>query len=268
MDREISDIYITNNHEIFSLLETNRKISKNKKLEESILEKGILRPIAVNSMMQIIDGQHRYSIAKKYNLDIPYYVTMNKEMNDIIEINNTVHKWTLKDYINKYVAEGNLEYINLQRIMKTNKKISNSDMVSVAMGSWYKKTKLLTEVKKGNFKFYNYEQFLNVLQEYEIFLNNTQIKEVGSVFQAYFEISTIVKFDQEWFIKKVNELEIDKKIMGLKKTERILRCFLDAYNHNLQAISKRDRVINWELDLKHQIIIKDELKAERLNHNL
>ncbi|MGO3792717.1 MAG: ParB N-terminal domain-containing protein, partial [Enterococcus gilvus] len=132
MDREISDIYITNNHEIFSLLETNRKISKNKKLEESILEKGILRPIAVNSMMQIIDGQHRYSIAKKYNLDIPYYVTMNKEMNDIIEINNTVHKWTLKDYINKYVAEGNLEYINLQRIMKTNKKISNSDMVSVA----------------------------------------------------------------------------------------------------------------------------------------
>ena len=268
MDREISDIYVTNNYDVFSLLESNRKISNNKKLEKSILEKGILRPIAVNSLMQIIDGQHRFNIAKKNKLEIPYYVTMNKEMNDIIEINNTVHKWTLNDYINKYVSEGHPEYIKLQKVMKLHKKISNVDMVSVAMGSWHKKSKLINNVKKGDFKFYNYDQFLIVLQDYEEFLRSTQIKEVGSVFQAYFEISSIKKFNQAWFIKKVNELEMDRKIIGLKKTDRILRCFLETYNHNLQGKSKRNSSIDWELDTKHQIIIRESLKVERLNGSL
>lgn len=268
MDREISDIYETNNYDMFSLLETNRRISKNKKLEHSILKKGVLRPIAINSKMQIIDGQHRYSIAKKYKLTLPYYVSMNKEMNDIIEINNTVHKWTLNDYINKYTADGNIEYIKLKKLMNSHRKISNVDMVSVAMGSWHKQSKLLNNVKNGNFKFYNFDEFLVIIHEYEDFLVNTQIKEMGSVFQAYFEISSIDKFDQSWFIKKVNETEVNRKIIGLKKTERILKCFLEAYNHNLQVVSKKRNAIDWELDLKHQVIVKEKLKNERLNSML
>lgn len=266
MDREISDIYVTNNYDLFSLLETNRTIKKNKKLELSILEKGILRPIAVNSLMQVIDGQHRYSIARKYNLPLPYYVTMNKEMDDIIEINNTVHRWGLKDYINKYVEEGNIEYINLQKIMNRQAKIANADLISSAMGSWTKRTKLVTEAKKGNFKFYNYEAFLKVVQDYEMFLKYTQIKEFGSVFQAYFEISSVKKFNQEWFINKINELEIDKKILGIKKTDRILKAFLETYNHNLQNESRENNRILWSLDLKHNVIIDEELKNERLNN--
>ncbi|MDT2641004.1 ParB N-terminal domain-containing protein [Enterococcus dongliensis] len=265
MDREISDIYETNNYDMFTLLETNRKISKNQKLEHSILKKGILRPIAVNSKMQIIDGQHRYSIAKKHKLTLPYYVTMNKEMNDIIEINNTVHKWTLNDYINKYVTDGNIEYIKLKKLMETHRKISNADMVSAAMGSWYKQSKLLNNVKNGSFKFYNFDEFLVIVQGYEELLRNTQIKEMRSVFQAYFKISSIDKFNQSWFIKKINETEVNRKIIGLKKTERILKCFLEAYNSNLQAVSKRRNAIDWELDLKHRVIIKDKLKTERLN---
>ena len=92
-----------------SAFKSNREVTLNKKLENSILQKGIIRPIIVNSTMQIIDGQHRYSIARKYGLPV-YYVSVNKEMNDIIKINNTACKWRVIDYINKYVILGNEEY--------------------------------------------------------------------------------------------------------------------------------------------------------------
>lgn len=110
----MSDIYITEEYEMFSFLRSNREVTLNKKLENSILQKGIIRPIIVNSTMQIIDGQHRYSIARKYGLPVPYYVSVNKEMNDIIKINNTACKWRVIDYINKYVILGNEEYKKLK----------------------------------------------------------------------------------------------------------------------------------------------------------
>lgn len=265
MDREISDIYVTNNYNLFSLLETNRLISKNKRLENSILEKGILRPIAVNSMMQIIDGQHRFSIAKKWGLEIPYYVTMNKAMNDIIHINNTANKWVLHDYINKYAKDNNPEYLKLQEIMNRNPNISHGDLISTAMGSWTKKSKLINTTKLGNFKFYNYPEFLIVLSEYEEFIKTTSIKDVGGVFQAYYAMASIKKYDAEWLTRKVNELEVNRKILGVRKTNTILRAFLEAYNHNLQLESKRDRAIKWELDLKHNAIVLEDLNQLRIN---
>ena len=153
MDREMSDIYITEEYEMFSFLRSNREVTLNKKLENSILQKGIIRPIIVNSTMQIIDGQHRYSIARKYGLPVPYYVSVNKEMNDIIKINNTACKWRVIDYINKYVILGNEEYKKLKDLHIENNKIPLVELVSVCMGSWTRQNKMMTEVKNGMFSF-------------------------------------------------------------------------------------------------------------------
>lgn len=162
----MSDIYITEEYEMFSFLRSNREVTLNKKLENSILQKGIIRPIIVNSTMQIIDGQHRYSIARKYGLPVPYYVSVNKEMNDIIKINNTACKWRVIDYINKYVILGNEEYKKLKDLHIENNKIPLVELVSVCMGSWTRQNKMMTEVKNGMFSFYNYEELKNLLNEY------------------------------------------------------------------------------------------------------
>lgn len=99
-DKILSDIFLTEDYSQFKFLVGNRKVGINRKLEKSILDKGILKPIAVNSNMEIIDGQHRFVIAKLHNLSIPYYVTITKNLDEIIELNNTSVNWTIRDYIN------------------------------------------------------------------------------------------------------------------------------------------------------------------------
>ncbi|MDT3506176.1 hypothetical protein NPQ23_00730 [Enterococcus faecalis] len=57
MDREMSDIYITEEYEMFSFLRSNREVTLNKKLENSILQKGIIRPIIV----KLHNADHRWA---------------------------------------------------------------------------------------------------------------------------------------------------------------------------------------------------------------
>jgi hypothetical protein len=268
MDREIGDVYVTKEYNLFSFLETNREVIRNKKLEDSILKNGILKPIAVNSTMQIIDGQHRYSIAKKYELEIPYYVTINKAMNDIIQINNTTSKWNVMDYINKFVLDEHEEYKKLKQIIEEYDKIPLEELVSVGMGSKSKRHKLITKVKNGEFEFYNYHEFLIILKNYSELLRMTQIKNISAVFQAYFNLSSIKKYDQKWFVKKVNGLEVDRKILGIRKSEKVFAIFLEAYNHNLKQISKNGKAINYELDLAHNPIVHDDIEYNRIDQSL
>lgn len=261
----MSDIYITEEYEMFSFLRSNREVTLNKKLENSILQKGIIRPIIVNSTMQIIDGQHRYSIARKYGLPVPYYVSVNKEMNDIIKINNTACKWRVIDYINKYVILGNEEYKKLKDLHIENNKIPLVELVSVCMGSWTRQNKMMTEVKNGMFSFYNYEELKNLLNEYNDLKKNTQIKDAGAVFQAYFNLSSIMKYNQKWFIKKVNGLEISRKVLGIRQPEKVLKLFLETYNDNLKKNSNINHDMRYHLDLKHRAVIDDEINFKRVD---
>ena len=43
---------------------------------------------------------------------------------------------------------------------------------------------------------------------------------MGAVFQAYFNLSSIMKYNQKWFIKKVNGLEISRKVLGIRQPEK------------------------------------------------
>lgn len=62
---------------------------------------------------------------------------------------------------------------------------------------------------------------------------NTQIKDAGAVFQAYFNLSSIMKYNQKWFIKKVNGLEISRKVLGIRQPESF-KIILETYNDNLK----------------------------------
>ncbi|MCB8507070.1 hypothetical protein KMA53_01040, partial [Enterococcus faecalis] len=63
--------------------------------------------------------------------------------------------------------------------------------------------------------------------------------------------------------KKVNELEIERKILGIRQTERILKIFIETYHHNLGINSKKR--ISYDLDLKRYPVIKGEINYTRVN---
>lgn len=68
--------------------------------------------------LDILDGQHRFFIAKQLKRPVFYIlVTEEKSMPDIAKINSNVEKWKSEDFINCYVQFGNDHYIKLQQFL-------------------------------------------------------------------------------------------------------------------------------------------------------
>lgn len=259
-DKILSDIFLTEDYSQFKFLVGNRKVGINRKLEKSILDKGILKPIAVNSNMEIIDGQHRFVIAKLHNLSIPYYVTITKNLDEIIELNNTSVNWTIRDYINKYVHDENNTYIELDKFILRYPFISVSDLIYALNGRLRGTGKVLEKVKDGSFKIKDSNNFEKIVESYSEFVTATQIKPASILFLAYFNLATVEKFDNDWLIKKANELELKRKVMGIRKLDRVLHLYLETYNHNL--MESKNRYINYRLTTKRAI----ELLEPRLDY--
>lgn len=85
-------------------------IKKHKKLEESMKKYGFLAefPIIVfrdsKGDLIVIDGQHRLAIAEKLGLAVWYVESKTKF--DVAAINTTPINWVLKDYAQKFAANG------------------------------------------------------------------------------------------------------------------------------------------------------------------
>ncbi|MDA9470496.1 ParB N-terminal domain-containing protein [Enterococcus sp. 5H] len=263
MDKVISDIYTTNEYNQFRLIEGNRQIRVNRKLENSILEKGILTPIAVNSTLEILDGQHRFYIAKKYGINLPYYVTISQNMADIIELNNTVYNWSVQDFINKYVEDGKEAYTELNELIHRFKYIPLGDMVSAALGNLNKSTKDIDIVKEGNFNFLDVEEFKLVVFKFNDFIYKTELKSVSGLFIAFFNMYTIKKFNLELFIEKINEQDIKTKIIGIRNGEQLLKRFVRAYNYNLKEGS--NSYIEYKMKKNRTVAITDERIKNLIN---
>lgn len=61
----------------------------------------------------IIDGQHRFAVAKELGLPV-YFVVDNSDV-DISKINKAQRKWTPLDHCHKWAAEGLTDYQELQQ---------------------------------------------------------------------------------------------------------------------------------------------------------
>lgn len=256
MDNILGEIYLASEYDQFKLINGNRDIRYNKNLEKSILNDGILRPIAVNSNMEILDGQHRYTIAKNHNLPLPYFVTVSRTINDIIDLNNAAHKWKIIDYVHKYKEEGLRDYHLLEDMILNNKNIAIADLISAAQGYLNKNHIAINKVKNGSFNYKNYEEFLVCINLFREFIYKTRIKSNTGVFMAFFSLVTIKKFNFETFIERANLQDIRNKILGIRDSVTLTRIFVEAYNYNLKEGSKK--YIEYKLKKDRSIVILEE----------
>lgn len=114
----------TTNYDMFKLLDGNRSISKNHvdKLVKSIGKKNMLKfnPIMVDKNMVVTDGQHRLEACKILGLPVYYVVEDEKTSIDKVMLLNDVTKsWTIRDFINAYVKEGNQNFIILKEFQNS-----------------------------------------------------------------------------------------------------------------------------------------------------
>ena len=113
-----SEIKVTENYNQFRFIKGNRPIVKIKiKNLITSYDKGLnlfpYCPILVNEQNYVIDGQHRLETCKKLEIPVYYCVVPNFSLHQIAEINCTVTKWAMKDYLNCYIETGSPDYKTL-----------------------------------------------------------------------------------------------------------------------------------------------------------
>ena len=111
----------TKNYDQFKRFDSNREVNKGhfKKLVDSVKAKNLLHlfPIVVNVDFEIIDGQHRLSVARE--LGVPIYFLIDDEVTkvDIALVNNNRKQWSVRDYINFHDKEGLKPYKSLNYLL-------------------------------------------------------------------------------------------------------------------------------------------------------
>ena len=116
-------IYHTNEYGRFRIIQGNRQLNESKinKIRSDI-EDGIdflkYCPIIVvenDGRLDIIDGQHRFYVAKQICSRVWYIIAQATSLYEIAKVNSNTEKWKDRDFINCYVQNGNEHYATLAK---------------------------------------------------------------------------------------------------------------------------------------------------------
>jgi hypothetical protein len=119
-------VFQSNDYDKFNMIQGNRFLDMNKiKKILADIDRGtnLLKyvPILViekNKKLDIIDGQHRFVVAKKLKSPIFYIMAEDLSLYDIARMNSNTEKWKAKDFINCYTQLGNNNYVILEDLLK------------------------------------------------------------------------------------------------------------------------------------------------------
>lgn len=116
-------VMLTSDYGMFKYIAGNRVLSETniEAIANQLRDRGQQQPIIVNERHEIIDGQHRLEACKRLKMPVQYIKRIGANLDDVISTNIVGKKWTVSDYINRYVSEGNKDYIKLKEFIEVAK---------------------------------------------------------------------------------------------------------------------------------------------------
>lgn len=118
-------IYQSTSFHLFELDVTNRALRSLSKLRLSMKKYGFLDAYPIHVIKRgakfvIIDGQHRFSVARELEIPVKYVVCEDSDIL-ISEINDTQTKWTIADHVESLATKGNPQYQYLLNFSRSHK---------------------------------------------------------------------------------------------------------------------------------------------------
>lgn len=171
---EVPQIFSTTDYDMFREVLGNRAIYAPalRRLRQSVEKKNSLpyTPIKVNSDMEVIDGQHRLTVARELGLPIYYVIENDANIDTVRRVNTNLRPWTIFDYLESYIAQGKTEYKKLYDFI-------NEYSLSISVGIFLlsgaiNSTKVHRDFKEGIFTVVEYEKaertasFLNEIRRF------------------------------------------------------------------------------------------------------
>jgi hypothetical protein len=122
-------VYFSKEYGLFRMISGNRELdaAKIRRIKNDISHGiDVLRycPILVkqnkDEKLEIVDGQHRFWVAKELKKPVHYIIVEHIDLYGIAKINSNTEKWKAKDFINAYAQNGNKDYITLRKFIEDN----------------------------------------------------------------------------------------------------------------------------------------------------
>lgn len=122
MDAPNYIIHETSDYDRFSFDKRNRPIRPGKveRLARAIEKKNLLSeyPIVVTPDMVIMDGQHRYSAAKRLGIPFYYIVSVSMTFDDVGPSSSEQSQWTVSEFLHYFCEQGKSDYLILRDFMQ------------------------------------------------------------------------------------------------------------------------------------------------------
>lgn len=250
-------VRMTSDYDMFKHISGNRELSTSNinAIARQIQLRGQQQPIIVNERYEIIDGQHRLEACKKLKMPVQYIKKDGANIADVISTNVVGKKWTTRDHINRFAAEGNKNYIQLKDFLSLAREKGFADSVgfSIAKGSTAKTHYYMHEdgkIRKHNAqcdsqRLYHVGDNLR-LGKFEMDSMSDAIKRMNIILKfsewefytkpgfvlALIQCMRIEEFDVQRLLK--NAQRYKRKFKNEATTEDFARMIEEVYNYNRQ----------------------------------
>lgn len=169
----------TSDYDKFINITSNRDVDKKhiKKLIASIEKKNLLyiRPILVNELYEVIDGQHRLEACMVLQIPVPYMICPGLTKEDIHFLNTVQKNWTTMDFINYFTIENRKGFQDFSRLANQFPSVKASILLKLVSSSRN------TQVREGMIDIGRLEQ-ARVICHHLDHLNNFWKKKVAYQF--------------------------------------------------------------------------------------
>lgn len=236
--------YVTNDYEMFVMLEENRFVNQPhvsrligeiKDHPESIK----VRPILVNDKMEIIDGQHRLAALKELEYPVYYQVARGLDIDDTIRMNVYQRPWVPMDFALSYAGRGNEHYKRYIAYHDRFPTLTHDNIMRYCLGG--EGSHISRDFRDGKFRIIDSHETIMArfkrLMDIEHFIPAHR-KLDRPLYKGILTISQNPNYDHARMLEKLSYCADKYLNQSFGLIEDAQRALENAYNEN----SKKDRV--------------------------
>lgn len=233
---KVNTVLQTSNYKMFKHKKGNRDIEGNAKLEAELRKHGMLVPAIVNDNYEIIDGQHRITLAEEIKIPVLFIILPGAGEQEMLSINNTARQWSPVDFVNLYKKQGVEVYKTFSALM------SKYDVLIGVLASlaWNSTdgSRPMSRLKSGELRFVNYDFLVKFLDFHKEIMDKTALTNGAAITRSLYQLFRLKKFDEDRLFDKAGL--IAERLKGIGAQGMMTKVIIESYNQRLRADSERE----------------------------
>lgn len=181
----------------------------------------------------IIDGHHRLAACKELGLPVRYVVEPTRNADTIGDRNAKTRKWTSKSFISMYAAQGNENYVTLQRFIDMGFTMVNA--AALLRGWIVQNTCTAKQIQAGTFVVKTTEKITKIAEFWDRTGANGRVRDVAPEImkQAYVEALTMCLLVPEFDIQTLGHRVLGnaRRVVRASTRDEALEVLDEIYNY-------------------------------------